>query len=84
MALQEAMSIYRGTLRAASKFTDYNFRHYFARRAREDFRAFYGSTQVDDASRKAFLEKAKENLNMLERQSMVSQMYKVTSPITRR
>mmetsp|Transcript_46129 Transcript_46129/g.73298 ORF Transcript_46129/g.73298 Transcript_46129/m.73298 type:complete len:85 (+) Transcript_46129:73-327(+) len=84
MALQEAMSIYRGTLRAASKFTDYNFRHYFARRAREDFRAFYGSPQVDDASRKAFLEKAKENLNMLERQSMVSQMYKVTSPITRR
>eukprot|EP00438_Fugacium_kawagutii_P026314 Skav227414 [mRNA] locus=scaffold950:102632:104686:+ [translate_table: standard] len=84
MAMQEVMQVYRGTLRAASKFTDYNFRHYFARRAREDFRAFYGSQQVDDASRKAFLEKARDNLNMLERQSMVSQMYKVTSPITRR
>mmetsp|Transcript_66557 Transcript_66557/g.81478 ORF Transcript_66557/g.81478 Transcript_66557/m.81478 type:complete len:85 (+) Transcript_66557:3-257(+) len=84
MALQEAIRIYRSTLRAASKFTDYNFRHYFARRAREDFRAFYSNQPVDDASQKAFLQKAQENLNMLERQSTVSQMYKVTSPITRR
>mmetsp|Transcript_66556 Transcript_66556/g.81477 ORF Transcript_66556/g.81477 Transcript_66556/m.81477 type:complete len:83 (+) Transcript_66556:3-251(+) len=54
MALQEAIRIYRSTLRAASKFTDYNFRHYFARRAREDFRAFYSNQPVDDASQKAF------------------------------
>mmetsp|Transcript_56932 Transcript_56932/g.106787 ORF Transcript_56932/g.106787 Transcript_56932/m.106787 type:complete len:88 (+) Transcript_56932:79-342(+) len=87
MSCQEAMQTYRHTLRAARAFTDYNFRHYFARRAREDFRASYGrqsQEKMDESSRQAFLEKAKTNLEMLRRQSVVSQMYSAAAPSTRR
>mmetsp|Transcript_104344 Transcript_104344/g.248305 ORF Transcript_104344/g.248305 Transcript_104344/m.248305 type:complete len:86 (-) Transcript_104344:98-355(-) len=85
MSAPEAFRVYRQTLRAAGQFTDYNFRHYFARRAREDFRAFFSQErQADDASREAFMQKAKSNLEMLKRQSVISQMYKVTGPGTNR
>ncbi|CAE6954359.1 ISD11 [Symbiodinium sp. CCMP2592] len=85
MALQEAMQMYRHTLRASRAFTDYNFRHYFARRAREDFRALFGrQSQADEPRRQAFLEQAKTNLEMLKRQSVISQMYTATPPTTQR
>mmetsp|Transcript_38933 Transcript_38933/g.70250 ORF Transcript_38933/g.70250 Transcript_38933/m.70250 type:complete len:88 (-) Transcript_38933:184-447(-) len=87
MASREVLQLFRQSMRAAGGFTDYNFRHYFVRRLREDFRAFDRSIRqgkIDDASQKEFIEKAQAQLGMLERQSTVSQLYKSTGPSGRR
>eukprot|EP00428_Durinskia_dybowskii_P051183 CAMPEP_0170326394 /NCGR_PEP_ID=MMETSP0116_2-20130129/64073_1 /TAXON_ID=400756 /ORGANISM="Durinskia baltica, Strain CSIRO CS-38" /LENGTH=118 /DNA_ID=CAMNT_0010579449 /DNA_START=83 /DNA_END=437 /DNA_ORIENTATION=+ len=74
----EIARLYRQTLRAAEGLTDYNFRSYFQRRAREDFRRFASMQRrgaVDAAGTGAFLESGKETLAMLKRQALVSSLY---------
>mmetsp|Transcript_21492 Transcript_21492/g.64148 ORF Transcript_21492/g.64148 Transcript_21492/m.64148 type:complete len:89 (-) Transcript_21492:87-353(-) len=83
----EVTRLYRSTLRAAGLFTDNNFRHYFARRAKEDFRAFAGRLKqgkADSEAKEAFMAQGQENLAMLKRQGMVSQLYKSSPPPGRR
>mmetsp|Transcript_27253 Transcript_27253/g.43729 ORF Transcript_27253/g.43729 Transcript_27253/m.43729 type:complete len:87 (+) Transcript_27253:128-388(+) len=77
MVSREVLHLYRQVLRAAGSFRDYNFRSYFSRRAREDFRAFLEKRQVGDAatSEEAFLEDTTRHLGMLRRQGTLSQLY---------
>jgi hypothetical protein len=57
--------MYRRVMKAAYRLQDYNFRSYFIRRAREEARRNTWST-----------EKWAEHLGMLERQSVIQQLYR--------
>mmetsp|Transcript_22856 Transcript_22856/g.71905 ORF Transcript_22856/g.71905 Transcript_22856/m.71905 type:complete len:89 (-) Transcript_22856:172-438(-) len=83
MAPGEVVRLYRDVLRAAGTFTDYNFRHYFLRRAKEDFRVFESSWKrgtIDAAGQEAFVRAGKQHLGMLRRQGAISQMYESSPP----
>ena len=67
------LSLYRQTLRAAQQFSNYNFREYALRYAREDFRAAKPLSDAD-AIAQAY-QRGKTQLQMLQRQSAVSAMY---------
>mmetsp|Transcript_97134 Transcript_97134/g.296814 ORF Transcript_97134/g.296814 Transcript_97134/m.296814 type:complete len:90 (-) Transcript_97134:16-285(-) len=74
----ELSRLYRHILRAAGSFTDYNFRCYFQRRAREDFRGFADRCrrgEMDAAGTETFLQGSQEHLEMLKRMGVVSQLY---------
>mmetsp|Transcript_82494 Transcript_82494/g.163815 ORF Transcript_82494/g.163815 Transcript_82494/m.163815 type:complete len:97 (-) Transcript_82494:127-417(-) len=78
MAPSEVILLYRGTLRAAKLFSNYNFRHYFVQRAREDFRSFdtrWRKADVDATGQAAFIQAAQQHLGMLQRQGSISVMY---------
>mmetsp|Transcript_5023 Transcript_5023/g.10123 ORF Transcript_5023/g.10123 Transcript_5023/m.10123 type:complete len:88 (-) Transcript_5023:186-449(-) len=83
MAPGEVVRLYRQVLRAAGSFTDYNFRNYFLRRAKEDFRVFenrWRKGEVDGAAQKAFIKEETKHLGMLRRQGILSQMYESGPP----
>mmetsp|Transcript_6179 Transcript_6179/g.14766 ORF Transcript_6179/g.14766 Transcript_6179/m.14766 type:complete len:88 (-) Transcript_6179:63-326(-) len=87
MVSVEVTHLYRQVLRAAGSFSDYNFRAYFLRRARDDFRGFglrWQRGSIDAAGTDAFLQDANETLGMLKRQSTLSQMYEVKGPAIRK
>ncbi|KAI6002100.1 hypothetical protein EDD15DRAFT_1579784 [Pisolithus albus] len=70
---QQILRLYGSTLRAARSFSSYNFRNYFVRRTRENFR----NMQVEQDSGKlshAYGEAVKE-LAVLRRSAMVNQLY---------
>ena len=70
---QQVLSLYREFVRNASKFSNYNFRNYFLRRSRDAFKqgkSLSTSEQVD-----VQFQKAREELEVLKRQSKISQMY---------
>ncbi|KAH3667279.1 hypothetical protein OGAPHI_002928 [Ogataea philodendri] len=67
----EVLSLYRQFLRYSYKFENYNFREYFLRKARTDFKKLK-DFQGDSAE---LLEKARADLSVLKRQSTISQMY---------
>ncbi|VEU22075.1 DEKNAAC103064 [Brettanomyces naardenensis] len=66
---QQVLRLYRNVLRASHEFEYYNFREYFLRKARRDFRAFKGEDNTE-----AYNDGLKQ-LGILRRQSMISQMY---------
>mmetsp|Transcript_4257 Transcript_4257/g.12053 ORF Transcript_4257/g.12053 Transcript_4257/m.12053 type:complete len:88 (-) Transcript_4257:127-390(-) len=87
MASREVLQLYRHTLRAAGGFADYNFQHYFIRRAREDFRAFDARSRqelVDEAAVKSFLLHGTDHLAMLKRQATITQLFGSSAPATTR
>mmetsp|Transcript_75199 Transcript_75199/g.212684 ORF Transcript_75199/g.212684 Transcript_75199/m.212684 type:complete len:88 (+) Transcript_75199:75-338(+) len=87
MAPAEVVRLYRAVLRAAGSFSDYNFRHYFQRRAREDFRAFEAGWRrgaVDAAGREEFMLAGNKQLGMLKRQGILSQLYESGAPTGKR
>eukprot|EP00391_Amoebophrya_sp_Ameob2_P014068 CAMPEP_0178999848 /NCGR_PEP_ID=MMETSP0795-20121207/10326_1 /TAXON_ID=88552 /ORGANISM="Amoebophrya sp., Strain Ameob2" /LENGTH=71 /DNA_ID=CAMNT_0020692743 /DNA_START=177 /DNA_END=389 /DNA_ORIENTATION=+ len=61
------MALYRSILRAAHKFEDYNFRAYFMRRAREDWRQPVRSENFEKEQR--------NHLHVLQRQAVISSFY---------
>ena len=63
----EARLLYRKLLKASLRLSDYNFRSYFYRRAREEFRRGEMSQE-----RVAY---AQEQLAMLERQATLQSLY---------
>ncbi|KAL1667457.1 hypothetical protein GGF50DRAFT_124786 [Schizophyllum commune] len=67
------LSLYHSTLRVSNSFSSYNFRNYFLRRARENFRAMQ---EADDTSAlsKQYSEAVKE-LAVLRRSAIVNQLY---------
>ena len=70
---EASLTLYRQLLRAANGFTNYNFRNYFVRVVREDFRrdsALQGSEEVDAAYRRG-----RAQLEMLRRQSAISGLF---------
>ena len=65
-------ALYRDMLRAASKFSNYNFREYAQRHVRESFRE--RAMLSGDAAAKAYNE-GRTQLEMLRRQSTISQLF---------
>ncbi|SCU77788.1 LAME_0A02234g1_1 [Lachancea meyersii CBS 8951] len=69
----QVLALYKQTLRNANGFNNYNFKHYFLRKARTQFR------DLKDLKDPAAIEKAfsaaQRELGVLKRQSVISQMY---------
>eukprot|EP00871_Galdieria_phlegrea_P002857 jgi/Galph1/3572/GphlegSOOS_G2216.1 len=68
------LRLYKQMLRYSAMFSDYNFREYALARVKESFRD-NKSLRERESIEKA-VEKAKRNLEMLQRQAQISQMYK--------
>lgn len=66
----KVLSLYRSLLRNSYKFDQYNFREYFLRKTKADFRKF---ANVPDNSN--LIESAVKDLNILKRQATISKMY---------
>lgn len=73
-ATAEALSLYRSFLRLGSKFPNYNIREFILRRAKDGFRGSRSSCNAQD-----LLKAAKEDLEVVRRQSVVYQMYGSTT-----
>lgn len=64
-----APRLYRELLRASKSFKDKNFREFFVRTTREDFRDRSAIADPD------FVKTQEENLTVLKRQAIVQNMY---------
>jgi len=67
-------------LKEASKFNDFNFRSYFRRRIRDGFKASKGLTDTTEANQQFKL--ATENLELIKRQTTLSQLFDTTKPLS--
>jgi hypothetical protein len=70
----EALKLYRDLLRYSTRIAGYNFRQYAIRRSRDGFLSNRNLT--DPAEIKAEIAKGYEQLEVLRRQSIISQMYR--------
>lgn len=66
--------LFRELIRASNNFTDYNFRTYFVRRVKEEFRKHENVKSPEERDR--FIAEAEKTLGILQRQSALSQFYK--------
>ncbi len=71
---QRLASLYKQMLRASNNFTDYNFRTYFVRRVKEEFKKSESLSTTEEKEK--FITESEKTLGMLERQSAISQAYK--------
>jgi|Transcript_27224 LYR motif-containing protein 4 len=69
----QALGQYKKLLRVAEKMSNYNFREYAVRVVREDFRAGSKVTDANDALE--LYQKGRVQLDMLHRQSTISQLF---------
>ncbi|KAK3331042.1 hypothetical protein B0H66DRAFT_545569 [Apodospora peruviana] len=70
---QRVLSLYRQLLRQGNQFAAYNFREYAKRRTRD---AFHENKGVEDPRRiQELLQKGLKELQMLKRQTVISQFY---------
>ncbi|KAK9467928.1 hypothetical protein V1512DRAFT_260378 [Lipomyces arxii] len=70
----EILSLYRSLLRNAKNFEAYNFREYAIRRTKDAFRQHMSETDPEIIS--SYLLEAHQQLALLQRQTVISQMYK--------
>ncbi|RUS79126.1 hypothetical protein EGW08_013104 [Elysia chlorotica] len=76
---QTVLTLYKSLLRESGKITDYNFRLYAIRRTQD---AFKENKAVSDTARvQALLQKGRENLEVLKRQAVLSQLYGSTKTV---
>ncbi|XP_063441603.1 LYR motif-containing protein 4-like [Mytilus trossulus] len=69
----KALALYKQILQESKKFTSYNYRNYAIRKTREEFRQ---NKEVTDPQKlKDLFKKAKDNLEIVQRQVLVGQMY---------
>lgn len=68
-ALRSSHPLYKQLTDAAQGFKDYNFRSYFMRKVQNDWREAGDSPAAD------FVKKQEQQLDMLKRQSVISDMY---------
>ncbi|KAI0118211.1 hypothetical protein GGR51DRAFT_498502 [Nemania sp. FL0031] len=72
---QQARSLYRQLLRTGDKFQAYNFREYAKRRTRDAFRE---SKAVEDPRQiQDLIQKGLKELQVMKRQTIVSQFYQI-------
>lgn len=69
----QVLGLYKQIIKNASRFNDYNFKQYFLRKARTEFKANKGV--ADAAQIEALVKDAQKDLGVLKRQSIISQMY---------
>ncbi|CAN6630753.1 protein Isd11p [Trichomonascus vanleenenianus] len=70
----EAISLYRNLLRYSARLAGYNFRQYALRRTRDAFLSNRSLTDPAEIQRE--VEKGRQQLEVVKRQSAISQMYK--------
>ncbi|XP_022096157.1 LYR motif-containing protein 4-like [Acanthaster planci] len=68
------LKLYRQILRESKKFTGYNYREYALRRTKDAFRE--NKSLTDEAGINALIREAEENLQIIKRQVVLSQLYK--------
>ncbi|KAL5966325.1 LYR motif-containing protein 4 [Taenia solium] len=66
--------LFKEMLRASNNFTDYNFRAYFTRRIREEFRKHRNVKSPEEQDK--FIAEAEKTLGILQRQSALSNFYR--------
>ncbi|WIA33711.1 hypothetical protein OEZ86_006829 [Tetradesmus obliquus] len=69
----EVKSLFRQFLRVGRKFPNYNIRHYIQRRSKEEFHSL--AANADAAAAEAAWQRAKSQLEVWQRQSVVYQLY---------
>ncbi|XP_036593611.1 LYR motif-containing protein 4 [Trichosurus vulpecula] len=69
----QVLDLYRVMLRESRKFTSYNYRTYAIRRIREAFRE--NKNVKDSAQIQMLVNKAKRNLDIIRRQTLINEMY---------
>ncbi|CAG8680536.1 10421_t:CDS:1 [Ambispora leptoticha] len=69
------LHLYRGFLRAGSKFSNYNFRDYVKRRARDQFRMHKNETDPHKIMER--VKKAEKELLVWQRQGYLNSLYRV-------
>ncbi|CCH60919.1 hypothetical protein TBLA_0D04220 [Henningerozyma blattae CBS 6284] len=69
----QVLSLYKQLIKNANHFSDYNFRNYFLRRTRDTFKA--NKSLQDQAKLENFYKQGINDLGVLKRQSIVSQLY---------
>ncbi|KAF9924358.1 hypothetical protein FBU30_005661 [Linnemannia zychae] len=67
------LGLYKDLLHYSSKFAAYNFRDYAVRRTRDAFHA--AKNETDPAKIEALIKKAEQQLEVVKRQSLISQLY---------
>lgn len=72
--MNDTLKLYKQLLRYSSRMASYNFRQYAVRRVRDSFIA--NKALSDPAAIKQELEKGYQQLEVVKRQSLISQMYK--------
>ncbi|KAF2805339.1 uncharacterized protein BDZ99DRAFT_525042 [Mytilinidion resinicola] len=71
----QVRSLYRSLLRQSQQFAAYNFREYAKRRTRDAFREHKGDTE--ERQIQEFMQKGLKELQMLKRQTVISQFYQL-------
>jgi hypothetical protein len=72
MSSQALKNLHKELLKAASAFKDNNFRQYFNRIVEDDFAQFSKAPKVTEAE---FMSKQQANLEVLQRQAPIQNMY---------
>ncbi|KAI6089383.1 hypothetical protein F4821DRAFT_231885 [Hypoxylon rubiginosum] len=72
---QQARSLYRQLLRQGEQFQAYNFREYAKRRTKDAFREHVG--EQDPREIQSLIQKGLKELQMMKRQTVVSQFYQI-------
>ncbi|KAG6380333.1 hypothetical protein JVT61DRAFT_8443 [Boletus reticuloceps] len=67
------LSLYGSTLRTAKSFSSYNFRNYFLRRTKENFRGI--QAEKDPVKLTLAYNEAAKELKVLRRSAIVNQLY---------
>ncbi|KIW04026.1 uncharacterized protein PV09_04849 [Verruconis gallopava] len=71
----QAKSLYRQLLRQANQFASYNFREYAKRRTKDAFREHQKET--DERIRQDLIQKGLKELQVMKRQTVISQFYQL-------
>ncbi|KAF9549005.1 LYR motif-containing protein 4 [Mortierella hygrophila] len=69
----QVLTLYKDLLHHSSKFAAYNFRDYAVRRTRDAFHA--AKNETDPAKIEALIHKGEQQLEVVKRQSLISQLY---------
>jgi hypothetical protein len=68
------LSLYKAMLRYSQRFPDYNYRLYAKRRIQDGFRL--NKTVTDNTKLRDLLKSAQDNLEMIQRQVIIGNLYK--------
>ncbi|XP_058822708.1 LYR motif-containing protein 4 [Topomyia yanbarensis] len=71
----KVLTLYKQMLRESQKFSSYNYRSYALRRIRDAFRE--NKTLTDATKIQSELEYAQNNLEIIKRQALLSQLFRV-------
>ncbi|KAJ4326355.1 hypothetical protein N0V94_000030 [Neodidymelliopsis sp. IMI 364377] len=71
----QVRSLYRSLLRQSSQFAAYNFREYAKRRTRDAFKEH--QKERDERRTQELVQKGLKELQMLKRQTVISQFYQI-------